>query len=195
MLQNLKVMRCVLYTTLICVFLVLSFDVAAQDKMSRSEKKAIKKELKNYRKNPEIYQKKKIKQKETVATLEDEVEKLNIELAEKELQIAKLNDLVDELMNKLEVALDDDTPDGTVYKVQMGYFQHLNLESFNGEKRYVRAEEIDGAKRYTIGYFKSLEDAMKFTNDIKKLGIEDAFVSQYINGRRNMSFDALKVRR
>jgi len=36
-------------------------------------------------------------------------------------------------------------------------------------------------------------DAVQFSNDIKTLGISDAFVSQYIDGERNMEFDALKV--
>lgn len=177
------------------VLSLVSFDGFAQSQMSKSEKKQIKKELKNYRKNPEIYKKKKIKQKETVQSLEEEVESLKAELAEKELQLIKLENLIDELMTKLELALDDDLPSGTVYKVQMGYYQQLDLQSFNEQKRYLRAEDVNGAKRYTVGYFKTLEDAMQFANDIKQLGIEDAFVSQYIDGERNMNFDALKARR
>jgi len=35
-------------------------------------------------------------------------------------------------------------------------------------------------------------DAIQFSNDIKKLGIKDAFVSQYEDGVRNMTFDALE---
>jgi len=177
------------------IITLIAVEGNAQSKMSRSEKKQIKKELRNYRKNPETYKKKKIKQKETVQNLEDEVESLKAELSEKDIQIVKLENLIDELMTKLETALDDDLPSGTVYKVQMGYYEQLNLSSFNEKKRYLRAEEIDGAKRYTVGYFNTVEEAMQFANDIKKLGIEDAFVSQYIDGERNMNFDALKMRR
>ncbi len=36
-------------------------------------------------------------------------------------------------------------------------------------------------------------DAVQFSNDIKALGISDAFVSQYVDGKRNMTFDALEV--
>jgi hypothetical protein len=81
---------------------------------------------------------------------------------------------------------------GTVYQVQMGYYQYLDLVSFNEKLKTIKAEEVDGAKRYVIGHFENVMDAIQFSNDIKKLGIKDAFVSQYEDGVRNMTFDALE---
>ena len=69
----------------------------------------------------------------------------------------------------------------------------MDLVSFNNKLKVVKAEELDGAKRYVIGYFESVMDAWQFASDIKALGIEDAFVTQYVNGERNMSFDALEA--
>jgi hypothetical protein len=84
-------------------------------------------------------------------------------------------------------------PDGTVYQVQMGYYEYLDLASFNDKLKTIKAEDVDGKKRYVIGHFTSLMDAVQFSNDIKILGVSDAFVSQYIDGKRNMTFDAIKA--
>ena len=73
----------------------------------------------------------------------------------------------------------------------MGYYQHLDLVSFNNRLKVVKAEEVDGAKRYVIGYFEDLMDAWQFASDIKQLGIDDAFVTKYDDGVRDMDFDAL----
>ena len=84
-------------------------------------------------------------------------------------------------------------PAGIVYQVQMGYYQYLDLVSFNDKLKTIKAEEIGGAKRYVIGHFENVMDALQFSNDIKALGINDAFVSQYRNGVRNMDYDALEA--
>ena len=83
-------------------------------------------------------------------------------------------------------------PEGTVYQVQMGFYEYLDLSSFNERLKLVKAENIDGAKRYVIGHFENVMDALQFTNDMKILGVKDAFVSQYIDGVRNVEFDALQ---
>ena len=63
----------------------------------------------------------------------------------------------------------------------------------NDKLKTIKAEEIGGAKRYVIGHFENVMDALQFSNDIKALGINDAFVSQYTNGVRNMDYDALEA--
>lgn len=183
------------YTLLVFLSLTFFTSDGFSQSLNKKEKKAIKKELRQYKKDPESYQKKQKKQKERTKELEEEVEMLSSRIAELSLENNNLEALVQELMDKLEEANEENLPDGTVYKVQMGYYQQLNLKSFNAQNRYIRAEEIDGAKRYSVGFFRTLEEAMQFANDVKKLGIQDAFVSQYIDGERNMSFDALKVKR
>lgn len=113
--------------------------------------------------------------------------------SENEELAAKLNLLqakYNELLSSTTVS--EKLPNGTVYQVQMGYYEYLNLQSFNKAMKYVKAEEVDGAKRYIIGYFETVEDALEFRKDIQTLGIKDAFVSQYVDGKRVMDFDATK---
>ena len=65
--------------------------------------------------------------------------------------------------------------------------------AFNEKLKTIKAESVDGKKRYVIGHFDDLMDAVQFRNDIKSLGIDDAFVSQYKDGERVMGFDAMKA--
>ena len=89
----------------------------------------------------------------------------------------------------------DNMPNGTIYQVQMGLYEYLDLQSFNKRKKYIKAEEVGNAKRYTIGYFDTVEQALEFRKDMKTLGIKDAFVTQYIDGERVMDFEAVKEKK
>ena len=167
--------------------------VQAQE-LTKTQKRALKKEIKTYKKNPEKWVKMLNKHDAKVKELNDEIAKLNAQLKASELNAEKLAEQLK--LEQLRYAELEKTiptselPDGTVYQVQMGFYQYLDLVSFNDKLKTVRAEEVDGKKRYVIGHFENLLDAVQFSNDIKRIGISDAFVTQYIDGERNMNFDA-----
>ena len=167
---------------------------AQAQELTKTQKRALKKEIRTYKKNPEKWVKMQNQHQTKVKELSDEITRLTGQLETAEL---KANQLAEQL--KLEqlryVELEKtipttELPEGTVYQVQMGFYQYLDLVSFNDKLKTVRAEEIDGKKRYVIGHFENLLDAVQFSNDIKRIGISDAFVTEYIDGERNMNFDA-----
>lgn len=180
---------------LVC-FILTSMNVTAQT-LSKKEKKALKKEIKTYKKNPEKWVKMLKFHDNQLADLNAKIdalkEQLAAEQAEKAEMAAKLKDLEMQYLTLKKNMPSTTLPDGTVYQVQMGYYEYLDLRSFNTKLKTIKAEEIDGKKRYVIGHFENLMDAIQFSNDIKTLGISDAFVSQYIDGERNMDFDALEM--
>ncbi len=180
---------------LIC-FVLTSVNVTAQT-LSKKEKKVLKKEIKTYKKNPEKWVEMLKFHDNQLAELNAKIDdlkaKLAAEQAEKAELAAKLKNLEMQYLTLKKNMPSTTLPDGTVYQVQMGYYEYLDLMSFNTKLKTIKAEEIDGKKRYVIGHFDNLMDAVQFSNDIKTLGISDAFVSQYIDGERNMEFDALKV--
>ena len=167
--------------------------VQAQE-LTKTQKRALKKEIRTYKKNPEKWVKMLNKHDAKVKELNDEIAKLNAQLKASELAAEKLAEQLKlEQIRYVELEKTIPTtklPDGTVYQVQMGFYQYLDLVSFNDKLKTVRAEEIDGKKRYVIGHFENLLDAVQFSNDIKRIGVTDAFVTQYIDGERNMNFDA-----
>ena len=167
---------------------------AQAQELTKTQKRALKKEIRTYKKNPEKWVKMQNQHQTKVKELSDEITRLTGQLETAEL---KANQLAEQL--KLEqlryVELEKtipttELPEGTVYQVQMGFYQYLDLVSFNDKLKTVRAEEIDGKKRYVIGHFENLLDAVQLSNDIKRIGISDAFVTEYIDGERNMNFDA-----
>jgi TolA-binding protein len=179
------------------VFLV-GLSTAEAQTLSKQERKALKKEIKTYKKDPQKWVSMQNRQKSEVNALNDEITLLKTQLAE----LARIKAKNQELSSKLTTLESQyaslkksmpstKLPDGTVYQVQMGYYKYLDLVSFNNKLKTVKAEDVDGSKRYVIGYFENVMDALQFTNDMKKLGIDDAFVSQYTNGVRNMEYDAL----
>jgi TolA-binding protein len=191
-------MKNIVLTVLSIVF-VFSISTAEAQSLSKKERRALKKEIKTYKKNPEKWVKMQNQHIAQITELSGEVATLNAKLAEIEKLRAEKMDLADKLAAleaqyaKLKRSMPStQVPMGIVYQVQMGYYQYLDLVSFNEKLTTITAEEVDGAKRYVIGHFENVMDAIQFSNDIKKLGIKDAFVSQYEDGVRNMTFDALE---
>ncbi len=182
---------------LLLLGLLFSVSAASAQSLTKRERKAIKKEIKSYKKNPEKWVAMMNRHDQEIAALETEIGKLKAQLEEARMQnesvALQLQQLELKYKNLMASMPSTDLPEGTVYQVQMGFYQELDLVSFNNKLKVVKAEEVDGAKRYVIGYFESLMDAWQFASDIKALGIDDAFVTQYVNGERNMSFDALEA--
>tara|TARA_Y100000385_G_C12755829_1_gene492992 strand:- start:1 stop:576 length:576 start_codon:yes stop_codon:yes gene_type:complete len=178
---------------LITLGFLMSNSVQAQE-LTKTQRKALKKEIRTYKKNPEKWVKMQNKHQSKVDELTDEIARLNGQLKSAEMAREKLAEQLKlEKLRYVELEKTIPTtelPEGTVYQVQMGFYQYLDLVSFNDKLKTVRAEEIDGKKRYVIGHFDNLLDAVQFSNDIKRIGVSDAFVTEYIDGERNMNFDA-----
>ena len=96
--------------------------------------------------------------KKEVTNLSTEVTDLKAQLAEMEKLRAEKQELADKLAAlesqyaKLKKSIPTtELPNGTVYQVQMGYYQYLDLASFNSKLKTIKAENADGSKRYVIG--------------------------------------------
>lgn len=183
-----------IFVALLCIMVLFSAANVNAQTLSKQKKKELKKELKEYKKDPAKYQKMLKKNTKEKKELQDEIVRLKAissDLREKndllDIQIDQLDVKYSELLNASEKTA---MPGGVVYQVQMGYYEYLDLASFNKNLKMIRAEEVDNAKRYVVGYFTDVMDAVEFRDDIKILGVSDAFVSQYIDGERNMEFDA-----
>lgn len=184
----------------IMVIMLVFFAVSVQaQSLSKSEKKALKKELKTYKKSPETYKAAKAKTAGTIKEQEAIIEDLSNQLSALRAEQEALNESVKKLMAQYEALLLKEenrgqVPMGTVYQVQLGFYEKLDLKTFNREGIMVKAEETGGAKRYVIGHFSDVQAAKNFNRDIQKLGVKDSFVSKYVDGVRDMTFDAMKMK-
>jgi hypothetical protein len=183
-----------------CLIINFCADVNAQQKLSKSERKALKKEIKTYKKAPESYADMKDKNAKTIQSQEREIDSLKSALGLAAEKIDALNILLSDAKSELE-ALQAEALNcgkvpskGTVYSVQVGNYKKLDLrESFSSNKG-LRTENFTGGNAYMVGNFTTVEEALEFTKNIKKLGITDAFVTQYIDGERIIDFDVQKGR-
>lgn len=80
-------------------------------------------------------------------------------------------------------ANNDDYTKGVVYKVQVGNFRDKNLSKFLQEGQFWM-QDPDGAKKYTIAYFRDYWEADSFKKVLQGLGVKDAWIVAYENNQR-----------
>ena len=155
-------------------------------------------EIKAYKKNPASYKDAKLKNEKKIADMEAELESLRNQLSTEWSKVDSLKNVIvenEQTIDEFEKSAIDcgQVPSqGTVYSVQIGNFNKLDLRSTFNTGKGLRTENYTGGNAYLIGNFNSAEEAIKFADDIKKLGITNAFVTQYIDGSRNVGYDAAK---
>ncbi len=164
-------------------------------KMTKKEKKALKKEIKKMKKDPSKYKfmKESLEAKEVIISEQNtELRSLKQENQQTQNRILSLKDSVSMFSTRLQEAEANANkgPDqsGTKYRVQIGLYEYLNLVSYIEPFKYLFYENVNGQSRYTLGNFSDVYDAESFKLEVMKMGIKDAFVSQYNNGERNMNF-------
>lgn len=92
-----------------------------------------------------------------------------------QIKLQKANDLL------AENALDADAP-GVFFEVQIGSFTDFNVDRYLEELSALRQEKYDGKTKLILGRFRSLKTALLFENDMKRLGLREAFIVGRIDG-------------
>lgn len=180
--------------------------------LSKTEKQKLKNELKSYLSDLEGYKAKKDDIQITLDSNESQIKSLKDELAytiinqsEMANKVAAYENEVKKLLAENEelknwndssaVAASESATSaatgptgsnekGTVFKVQIGNYKVFNATKHFEKPRYISYETDGETNRYVIGSFSDRKAAFGFLEDIKKMGIADAFVAKYINGKR-----------
>lgn len=85
------------------------------------------------------------------------------------------------------------TGPGVTYKVQIGAFKNKDLTKYFGTSKNFSGEvDADGTKKYTICFFKDYWEADNFKKYIREMGVKDAWVVAYKEGKRIPLKDALE---
>lgn len=159
----------------IMVFVLASGHLQAQ-RMSKEEKKMYK-EWKKKLKSTSLEEFKAMHEekdqlKQELRTLEAELQELRDQLATKDNQISALESRNQQLKRQIkENAQRKNEEKGIFFKVQLSFVDED--ASGNSVNRY-----------YTLGIFRSYEDAVAFRDAVRKLGIKDAYVQGYKDGER-----------
>ncbi|MCB0851836.1 MAG: Ezrin/radixin/moesin family protein [Bacteroidetes bacterium] len=73
---------------------------------------------------------------------------------------------------------------GLVYRVQIGAYVFYEMDNPPVNAGDFVAERADGFNKYVIGSYRTYEEAGEFKDEIRKMGIKDAWVVPYNDGVR-----------
>lgn len=82
---------------------------------------------------------------------------------------------------------------GVVFKVQVGNFKNKDLSKyFENNSNFSGEIDEDGTKKYTLGVFNNYWEADKFKKYMREMGVKDAWIVSYKDGKRIAIKDALE---
>lgn len=74
---------------------------------------------------------------------------------------------------------------GVIFKVQVGTFRNKDLSKyFENNANFSGEIDEDGAKKYTLGLFKDYWEADNFKKYMREMGVNDAWIVSYKDGKR-----------
>ncbi|ABG60899.1 hypothetical protein CHU_3666 [Cytophaga hutchinsonii ATCC 33406] len=140
---------------------------------------------------------------EDKSALENQVNNLKQENDVLKAQVSDLNSKLKEAQASQEakkvtssgttVPANEMAAKGVVYKVQIGAFKNKDLSKyFNNNKNFSGEVDADGTKKYTLGAFPSYWEADNFKKYLREMGVSDAWVVAYKDGKRIELKDALE---
>ena len=171
-------------------------------KMSKKDEKKWKKIAKNYTKNPAAL--KKITEEHRQysrnnAQWESEIEQLKRAVDDKNNRIESLQAEATQLRNKVAnmetmatqrpepirptQPMNDDGEFGVWYKVQIGAYEDTRIsQDLQGDNLQLEGE--DSLQKIVIGNYRDYEDAKMLKDQLKNIGVKDAWVVSYRDGVR-----------
>lgn len=176
------------------ILLILNIQISNAQTLSKDEKKGIKTQLKEYKKDPAKYKSmidgynKKIKSSDT------QLEEMKLEVTRVKLRakqdLQEANDTIAALQSRLTAAISAQSvsgaklPSGNSYGVQIGKYKFMDVTKYFGTDKYLNSFKLEDGNEYVVTFFLDPQAAEALANDIHKMGIKDAFVTKYIDGKR-----------
>lgn len=183
------------------VFVVVGFNANAQ--MDKKERKEWKKRIKAL--EPEQYKtliEENKSLKSQVSSLKTELTSVDDRLADKDDQIAQYQKQVTGLRDELAEAntrpaqpvnngaIDESV--GVVFKVQIGAFSNKDLAKYADGSGNFSQDAEGGVNKISLGIFKDYWEADTFKKYLREMGVKDAWVVSYRDGKRVPIKDVLE---
>ncbi len=166
-------------------------------KLSKEEGKKLQAELKVFAKNPEKLKAQKVEVEELTSTenmrnaqyidmkskirkQENELKTIDDNITTQRLELGKLNIALQSPQNITKVL----TQSRAIYRVQIGAYSNLMLAQALQTQANFEVETMEnGAKRYLVGKFVSLNEAYKLVQKLRNTGAQ-AFAVGYLDNKR-----------
>jgi predicted nuclease with TOPRIM domain len=189
------------------VFLIAGVNVSrAQVELSKQERKEWKKKAKDLKKHPEEL--KRIFEENTALNSEisgykRQISSLESRLNEKDMELSNMRQRLQEMESELSAArkkletqaqsepVYDDS--GVVFKVQVGAFRNKDLSKyFENTENFSGETAEDGVQKITLGRFRDYWEADNFKKYLREMGVSDAWIVPYKDGKRVAMKDVLE---
>lgn len=192
------------------LLIMVGFVLAAHTSFAQSDKQTAKEWKKKMKQmDPLAFKKVMDENKSYAAEVDDltaDVLELKNKLQAKDNQITdlqkKVSMLESEIANKKVVPTTTTTSasngnwnQGVVFRVQIGAFRSKDWDLskyFGASDNFSGEVDADGLKRYTLGNFRDYWEADKFKKYMRNMGVKDAWIVSYKDGKRVPMKDVLE---
>jgi len=100
------------------------------------------------------------------------------------------------VQNATSVTIDEEVPDGLVYKIQLGYYpQDVDKKTFEGLLPVSGETVNDDLARFYAGLFFSYKKAVEGNEHVRQSAIPDAFVVPFYDGEKISMSRAVEIER
>lgn len=156
------------------------------NELSKQEKKEWKKMARTYKRNPQALKVLTLEREFFVNEnnrLANELTAREHDLSAMEMQLTSLKFEMDK-MGKNMTDLSGETSEGIVYKLQIGAFEKVILSAEMDDPETVVVEGDDKVQKILLGNFKTYGKAKEFQKYLQDMGVRDAWIVSYKNGKR-----------
>ena len=189
------------------VFMIAGVNISrAQVELSKQERKEWKRKAKDLKKNPEelkrIFEENAALNSEVsgykrqIASLESRLSEKDTELSNMRQRLQQMESEVSAARQKLEAqsqsgpAYDDS---GVVFKVQVGAFRNKDLSKyFENTENFSGETTEEGVQKITLGRFRDYWEADNFKKYLREMGVSDAWIVPFKDGKRVAMKDVLE---
>ncbi len=194
--------------------LLIGFSVYAQ--LSKDEKKEWKTKWKAYKKDLEGFKdlvEENSTLKSRLSTAQRQLTTLQSQMGDKDSQIADMQEQITRM--RLEVAAAKDaelqakkaigvqrpvsteskspmSTAGIVFKVQIGAFEKKDMSKFFNNNPMFSGEDENGLQKITVGFFKDYWEADTLKKYLREMGVKDAWIVPFKDGKRVPIKDVLE---
>ncbi len=191
--------------------LLIGFSATAQ--LSKAEKKEWKTKYKAYKKDLEGF-KNLVEENSTLksqlSTTKRQLSTLQSQMGDKDAKIAELQDQVTRMQVQVAAAKEAEqaakaalgnkpaaqpspmSMDGVVFKVQIGAFAKKDMSKFFDNNPMFSGEDENGLQKVTVGFFRDYWEADTFKKHLREMGVKDAWIVPYKDGKRVPIKDVLE---
>ncbi len=130
---------------------------------------------------------------ECASTLKGQVEKKDLEIERLRTELDNVKKMGTDPDHHPSVANYKGPSHGILYKVQIGNFKNKDLSKYFENSNHFSGEvDEDGTKKYTLGSFSDYWEADRFKKYLREMGVKDAWIVSYKDGKRIPIKDALE---